>query len=243
MASRPAPARLHMWTTAEGGANSAMTCRQAPQGGRISSVSPMTRISRISRSPAATMAKMALRSAQQVSPNEEFSTLQPLIDPAVGAEDGRADAEIRIGGVGLFARLPGRGQQFLFMIGHVPPAPAERAASVNCRFAAGINQGNTPEERLTDLDFIRPRNLCLSKAISDDPAVERRRSAANRSWTKEHENSPISDGGPAQGRDRDVRILPGEALPRGLPGRRLPGRLHHGRARRRPLRLSPAPRR
>ena len=119
-----APVRLHMWTTADGAANSAMTWRQAPQGGRNSSVSPMTRTSRISFSPAATMAKMALRSAQQVSPKEAFSTLQPAVDPAAAAEDGRAHPEIRIGGIGFCARFPGGGQQpFLVRVHGFLPVP------------------------------------------------------------------------------------------------------------------------
>ena len=63
---------------------------------------------------------VALGAAGQ--PERGVFDVAAAVDPAVGAEDGRAHAEIRIGGVGFFARLPGRSQQFISYIGHVRPA-------------------------------------------------------------------------------------------------------------------------
>jgi len=60
------------------GENSAMTCRQEPQGREISVEDVTTAMATKSRCPAATAQKIALRSAHTVRPNDAFSTLQPL---------------------------------------------------------------------------------------------------------------------------------------------------------------------
>ena len=58
-------------------ANSASVCRQAPQGVPITGPGVTTTIATGSRSPAATIWRMAERSAQRESPYEAFSTLHP----------------------------------------------------------------------------------------------------------------------------------------------------------------------
>ena len=106
----------------------------------------------------------------------------------------------------------------------------------NCRFAGGINQGNPPPGS-TVLDIIRPGIYDCRRAGGRERRFPRRLPG----WDAPPETevrmrkSRIPDGSPVAGRDREVRILPGKALPRGLPGRCLSGRLHHGRAGRAPL--------
>jgi hypothetical protein len=185
-ASRPRRRSATEYSTRRSGANSASTWRHAPHGDVTAPAGPATAIAVKERPPAATAAKdgVAFRADRQTV--RRVLDVAPRDDRSVRAQECRADREMRIRCVGVFARGLGRRRELVH--GHVrrvrrrsrlrAPVPRRPASPVRAPFVKmRTERMRRPRVRSMRNERARPHRSLRLRAAS---ARTGRPSAADR---------------------------------------------------------------